>query len=416
MLLLSYLEKTSPLAGVECVRVYLIETGCLLEGDDVTKTNGTSPLRPFPPSRNATASSTIAASDRPPTSSPIHLSTASAQHTRPYTIRHLAALHPNSHVFASKKSLISPFPISTSETPPIMPLEATMIVLDNSEPSRNGDYIPSRWEAQKDVAMLLFHTKTQSNPESSVGLLSMSGGPSSGPEVLTTLTTHAGKILDGLHRTKIGGAAPNLYTGIMIASLALKHRQNKAQQQRIVVFVCGDVVEGKERLVKLAKKMKKNNTSVDIVAFGDLGVEKVEKLRAFHEVVAGPEGSHLEIVPPGPSLLSDAIVASPILAGESGGGGAGVANGVGGEAGAAGGAGGEGFEFGVDPNLDPELALVLRMSMEEERERQAREQRAREEAEGRTQLESVSEEGERQHEGQGDGEKKDAGEDKMDTA
>lgn len=35
---------------------------------------------------------------------------------------------------------------------------------------------------------------------------------------------------------------------------------------------------------------------------------------------------------------------------------------------AAGGAGG--FEFGVDPNLDPELALALRVSMEEERARQ----------------------------------------------
>lgn len=31
---------------------------------------------------------------------------------------------------------------------------------------------------------------------------------------------------------------------------------------------------------------------------------------------------------------------------------------------------GGGFEFGVDPNLDPELALALRVSMEEERARQ----------------------------------------------
>lgn len=28
------------------------------------------------------------------------------------------------------------------------------------------------------------------------------------------------------------------------------------------------------------------------------------------------------------------------------------------------------FEFGVDPNIDPELALALRVSMEEERARQ----------------------------------------------
>jgi 26S proteasome regulatory subunit N10 len=30
-----------------------------------------------------------------------------------------------------------------------------------------------------------------------------------------------------------------------------------------------------------------------------------------------------------------------------------------------------GFEFGVDPHLDPELALALRMSLEDERARQA---------------------------------------------
>lgn len=29
-----------------------------------------------------------------------------------------------------------------------------------------------------------------------------------------------------------------------------------------------------------------------------------------------------------------------------------------------------GFDFGVDPNMDPELALALRISMEEERARQ----------------------------------------------
>lgn len=29
-----------------------------------------------------------------------------------------------------------------------------------------------------------------------------------------------------------------------------------------------------------------------------------------------------------------------------------------------------GFDFGVDPNIDPELALALRVSMEEERARQ----------------------------------------------
>ena len=47
-------------------------------------------------------------------------------------------------------------------------------------------------------------------------------------------------------------------------------------------------------------------------------------------------------VPPGP-LLSEALVNSPVIVGEDG---AGVAMQA------------TGFEFGVDPNEDPELALV----------------------------------------------------------
>ncbi|TKA83550.1 hypothetical protein B0A55_00524 [Friedmanniomyces simplex] len=276
-----------------------------------------------------------------------------------------------------------------------MVLESVMIVVDNSESSRNGDYPPSRWSAQSDAANLIFHTKTQDNPESSCGLMSLAGNGASGPEILTTLTTNPGKILDGLHRTKIRGTA-HFSTGVSIASLALKHRQNKSSRQRIVVFVCSPIQEAEAGLVKLGKRMKKNGTSVDVVAFGDLTDENLEKLRAFNEAVKGGDGSHLEIVPPGPNLLSDSIVASPILAGE-GGPQAGEA-GAEGAAGAGRGAGND-FEFGVDPSLDPELALVLRMSMEEERERQAREQRAADEAEGKTTLESVPEEG-----GKGEGE------------
>ncbi len=91
--------------------------------------------------------------------------------------------------------------------------------LDNSESSRNGDYVPSRWEAQADAVNLIFSAKTQANPESSVGLMSMGG---KGPEVLVTLTTDFGKILDGIHRTKIRGST-HLATGIQIAHVSNKH-------------------------------------------------------------------------------------------------------------------------------------------------------------------------------------------------
>ncbi|KAL8905206.1 MAG: hypothetical protein Q9171_006763 [Xanthocarpia ochracea] len=280
-----------------------------------------------------------------------------------------------------------------------MVLEATMIVVDNSESSRNGDYVPSRWEAQSDAVNLIFSAKTQANPESSVGLMSMGG---KGPEVLVTLTTDFGKVLDGIHRTKIRGHT-HLATGIQIAGLALKHRQNKSQRQRIIVFTCSPIAESEKDLVKLAKRMKKNNISIDFIAFGDLEPENTKKLEVFNENIKGGDGSHLAIIPPGPSLLSDTLVTTPILSAD------GVAPRGGPEDGG-GETGGGGFEFGVDPSTDPEMALALRMSMEEEKARQEKEGK-KDESKGES-LEGIPEENQPLLDGQG--EASGSGGDKMD--
>ena len=108
--------------------------------------------------------------------------------------------------------------------------------------------------------------------------------------------------------------------------------------------------------------MKKNNISIDIVNFGEETIN-TSKLEAFMDAI-GTDTSHLVTIPPGPYLLSDMVLSSPILAGEDGAPPPGMA-GMGGDA--------SGFEFGIDPSLDPELALALRMSLEEEQARQAAE-------------------------------------------
>ncbi|OAQ81727.1 von Willebrand factor, type A [Purpureocillium lilacinum] len=289
-----------------------------------------------------------------------------------------------------------------------MVLEAVMVVVDNSESSRNGDYQPTRFDSQVDAVNVLFQSITQGNPESSVGLMSMGG---KGPEVLVTLTTEQGKILEGLHRTKkkIGGSS-HLKTGIQVATLALKHRQNRSQRQRIIVFICSPIEEDEKELTQLAKKMKKGNISVDFILFGDLDDDDTQtKLQAFNDAVKGSEGSHLVVIPPSSKLLSDQLVATPILLGEN-------ASGAGGAGGSGG--GGEEFEFGFDPALEPELALALRMSMEEEKARQEKRAREEEEAAKKASLEGVKEEDEAGGSGSGsgaqNGDKKDGG-DKMDT-
>lgn len=88
------------------------------------------------------------------------------------------------------------------------------------------------------------------------------------PEVLVTPTTNHGKILTALHATKIGGNV-DLATGLNVAQLALKHRQNKNQRQRIIVFLGSPLEADEKSLVRLAKKLKKNNVAVDVVSFGE---------------------------------------------------------------------------------------------------------------------------------------------------
>ena len=56
-----------------------------------------------------------------------------------------------------------------------MPLEATVVCIDTSDFMRNGDFAPSRLEAQADAVNIVCSAKTNSNPESTVALMSMSG-------------------------------------------------------------------------------------------------------------------------------------------------------------------------------------------------------------------------------------------------
>ncbi|KAK6924502.1 von Willebrand factor, type A [Dillenia turbinata] len=242
-----------------------------------------------------------------------------------------------------------------------MVLEATMICIDNSEWMRNGDYNPSRFQAQADAVNLICGAKTQSNPENTVGVLTMAG---KGVRVLVTPTSDLGKILACMHGLEIGGEM-NLAAGIQVAQLALKHRQNKKQQQRIIVFAGSPVKYDKKVLEMIGKKLKKNNVALDIVDFGEEEDGKPEKLEALLGAVNSNDSSHIVHVPPSPNALSDVLISTPIFTGDGEG-----RSGFAAAAAAAAAGGVSGFDFGVDPNLDPELALALRVSMEEERARQ----------------------------------------------
>lgn len=114
-----------------------------------------------------------------------------------------------------------------------MPKEATIILLDNSEYNRNGDFPPSRWESQLDAAKELSNAKFSQNGESAVGIMVMAG---SRPDLKLTPTrddiavssTLAHMEISKLREinqilTTLEGYA-KLFAALKIGQLALKHR------------------------------------------------------------------------------------------------------------------------------------------------------------------------------------------------
>ncbi|KAH9442023.1 hypothetical protein Pst134EB_028297 [Puccinia striiformis f. sp. tritici] len=110
-----------------------------------------------------------------------------------------------------------------------MPLEATICMLDNSEYSINSDIIPTRLEAAADAVKTIFKAKTNSNPESTCGLMTFAG---KSPTVLVTPTTDEGKIHVSLQSIKPSGT-PDLIAGLSVAGLRSntdKRRTNDNEQ------------------------------------------------------------------------------------------------------------------------------------------------------------------------------------------
>lgn len=180
--------------------------------------------------------------------------------------------------------------------------------------------------------------------------------------LLVSPTEENGKILASFANIPIGGT-PDLTTAIQIAQLALKHRKNKNGGQRIIAFVGSPIPEKNAVLVKIGKGLKKNGVAIDIICVGEFE-ENSEKLTELVNAANSNDNSHLIIVQPGVSpanaimsspLMYSSAFASAAMAGSEGGGG--------------GGSGGGDMDMygGIDPSMDPELAMAIRISAEEAR-------------------------------------------------
>jgi 26S proteasome regulatory subunit N10 len=177
--------------------------------------------------------------------------------------------------------------------------------MDNSDWTRNGDYHPNRWESQVEAANLLAENKCERNPENGIGVISMAGKR---VEVHVTLTNDVSRILNAIRDVNLSGEC-DFMTAMNIATLTLKHRQNKNQKQRIILFVGSPIRHNPEDMVQLGRKLKKYNIAVDIISFGNVD-ENRDALKGFLDAVNNSNNSSMMEVPVGFYLIDSLFTSS----------------------------------------------------------------------------------------------------------
>lgn len=117
----------------------------------------------------------------------------------------------------------------------------------------------------------------------------------------------------------------------------------------------------------MGKRLKRNNVSIDVINFAN--PDNVPKLQALVQCANNSDNSHFLDVPIGVAMITDVLITSPILHGEDGGdvpmqgenNPTGIADPVVNRFADYG---------GINPDMDPELAMAMKVSMEEARANQ----------------------------------------------
>lgn len=233
-----------------------------------------------------------------------------------------------------------------------MVLECVMIIIDNSEPSRNGDVLPNRFQAQMDTVSSLINYKTNQNVETSVGLMT-SGGDN--VQVLVTPTNETSLLYSVFNKVQVGGAN-KFGKALQIAQLALKHRVNKKQKERIIAFVASEIRENDTEIIDICRKMRRNNTQIDIINICNRSNANILKT-IIDTVNIDDQSCLVNYEHQGAETLNEVVRKSPVMYNNTGQGQP---------------QGGFGDEY------DEELQAVLRMSLEEEQRRLAEMQKQQE--------------------------------------
>eukprot|EP00494_Astrolonche_serrata_P030170 UN30437 len=195
--------------------------------------------------------------------------------------------------------------------------EATFVLCDCSSYLRNADFRSTRWQAMKGAVDLLCSRTTDSNVENSVGLISMNYKSS---DIILNLTEDR-RWNTALSKVELahGRGAIEIDMAVRKARLALKHKRNSKQTRRIVVIISSPILTEHKALIKVAKDLKKNKISMDIICFGIKQEDQCDTVTKLKDMVKAcnrnDNCSFLHVENEMQGSLKDHLQASPIIHG-----------------------------------------------------------------------------------------------------
>lgn len=144
--------------------------------------------------------------------------------------------------------------------------EATFVCFDASSSLRNKDFFETRWHAMKKTIDLICSQKLTENVQNSLGLISMKYNST---DIVSNLSEER-RWNASLTQIELCHGEGNIEIDVAIkkARLALKYKRNPKQTRRIIVLVASPIKVDQKVLISIAKDLKKNKLSLDIICFG----------------------------------------------------------------------------------------------------------------------------------------------------
>ena len=178
-------------------------------------------------------------------------------------------------------------------------LQAVIILFDNSVTTIDGDFAPTRIDAQKATVEVLAGAFIRGNRETVVGFGTLAGACG----VQVSLTHDLRKVRDYLDKVKRDGTV-HFERAVKCALFALRHRPRDISFRHLIIILGSKHDLTEAAATELAQLVNKEGVCLDFVVFGDDGID-MGPLDKFAEGLGS--GSRYVKVPKSSAFLCDTV-------------------------------------------------------------------------------------------------------------